>query len=104
MPNANELPDSRNDEEEAFVPMVQQDENVCECFDREVINVHPRVVLAFIVTLTILSTCAALLVIRPEYNNALFPIMTTLCGLWVPSPAQAAGRMSRSRRSWRMQR
>jgi hypothetical protein len=79
-------------------PLVQisrdGDVNVCECFDREVINVHPRVVFAFIVTLSILSTCAALLVIRPEWNNALFPIMTTLCGLWVPSPAQAAGRMS----------
>ena len=73
------------------------DVNVCECFDREVINVHPRVVFAFIVTLSILSTCAALLVIRPEWEQPSFPIMTTLCGLWVPSPAQAAGRMSHTR-------
>ena len=85
-----EQPLNRNERNEVDV-------NVCECFDREIINVHPRVVFAFIVTLAILSTCAALLVMRPEWNNALFPIMTTLCGLWVPSPAQAAGRMSHGR-------
>lgn len=95
-----DIPDRTHDEEEQLINRNSHNEgdvNVCECFDREVINVHPRVVFAFIVTLSILSTCATLLVIRPEWNNALFPIMTTLCGLWVPSPAQAAGRMSHAR-------
>jgi len=73
------------------------DENVCQCFNQEVINVHPRVVLAFLITTTVLITCGALLVARPTWHNALLPIMSTLCGLWIPSPAQAAGRGVRSR-------
>jgi len=32
------------------------DENVCQCFNQEVINVHPRVVLAFLITTTVLIT------------------------------------------------
>lgn len=77
----------------------EQEENVCQCFDREVINVHPRVVLAFLITFLVMVNCGALLFYKPEWNNVLLPIMSTLCGLWVPSPTQSAGMMKSVQRA-----
>ena len=67
-------------------------ENECQCMNVEIINVHPRVILAFTVTLLVLVTCVVLLIIHPEWKDGLLPVMTTLGGLWVPSPAQMTNR------------
>ena len=63
----------------------------------EVINVHPRVVLAFVVSLTVLVLCGILIFVHPEWKDALLPVVTTLGGLWVPSPGQATSRVRRRR-------
>lgn len=60
----------------------------CQCLDRELINVAPQVVLAFIISLLIVLACAAFLFLRPDWKDSLIPVMTAIGGLWIPSPAQ----------------
>jgi hypothetical protein len=71
------------------------DDEECQCFNLEVVNVSPMVLMAFLVTLLIIVACVVLLYTRPEWKDSILPIMSTLGGLWVPSPAQRPNRNRR---------
>jgi hypothetical protein len=79
---------------EALLPAPTRaaDDEECQCFNREVLNVSPVVLMAFLVTAMVIATCVALLYTKPEWKDSILPIMSTLGGLWIPSPAQRGSR------------
>jgi hypothetical protein len=73
--------------------MAQTDEDddtstTCLCCGRKWCNVSPKILMAFSVTLIILTFSICMIFLRPETTDIFIPLMMGIAGVWMPSPAQ----------------
>lgn len=72
-------------------------DEACVCCGVSVVNVQPKVVLALVITLLVLVFCIVYMSVYPNTQNVFLPIVMSLVGLWVPSPANVLSTTQLSR-------
>lgn len=65
----------------------------CVVCDRQIVNAPPQIVFAFALSLLVTAVCCAGMFLREDASiNYYLPVLTTMLGIWVPSPVQLRDR------------
>jgi hypothetical protein len=64
----------------------------CICLGKKLINVAPKIIFAFTITIVVLFFCIIFSFVNKESLNVFLPIISGLVGFWIPSPLQSSNR------------
>lgn len=64
----------------------------CICLGKKLVNVAPKIIFAFIITLIVLGFAIVFVSSHSDSLSIFLPVITGLVGFWIPSPLQSSSR------------